>query len=76
MKIDTQEITNLSTKKETASALRVCDRTVDTLVAIDAIPSVQIGNRRLFFLPDVLNAIRETGSVSTQPKQEEDAAAR
>ncbi len=65
---ETKEVLNLSTKPEVAEAIRTCNRTVEALVANDQIPSLLIGKRRLFYLPDVIKAIRDAGTLTTTAK--------
>ena len=48
---------HLSTIKETAKALRVSTRTVNTMRANGIIPSVRIGRRRLFNVARVIDSL-------------------
>lgn len=50
-------------KKETAVALGVSERTIDNMVQRDQIPSIKIGTRRLFDLSEVVAALKAGAAV-------------
>ena len=53
-----QTIPHLSTIKETAKALRISVRHLNTLVSKKAIPSVKIGRSRRFDIAEVIAALK------------------
>lgn len=53
----------LHSKKETAKAIGVSIRTIDNLIAKQAIPSIRIGSRRLFRIDRVIEAL-EAGAAA------------
>ena len=58
--------TNLISKNDTAKALSVSPRTVDTLVKEGRIPSVKVGGRRLFDIAEVIAALKAGSANSEQ----------
>lgn len=59
----TEKEPHLSTVKESATALRISIRTLNTLIARDEMPSLKIRNRRLFNLPRVIASLEERESA-------------
>ena len=59
-----QEVSpHLSTITETAKALRVSVRTVNTMLANGTIPSVRIGRRRLFNVATIIDLLERQAEV-------------
>lgn len=56
----------LNNKKDTATAVSISTRTLDTLVKEGRVPSVKIGSRRLFDIAEVIAALK---SGSANPEQ-------
>ena len=48
----------LNSKKDTAAAVSISTRTLDTLVKQGRVPSIKIGSRRLFDIPEVIAALK------------------